>query len=652
MNEQRHLSRRRSSVVQSGIQAAVITVLLCGAAGAAELTWDPDGSSGGGTGGSGTWNTSSLFWDASGTMQAWSNATADTAFFGGTAGSVTLGEAISAGGLRFGVTGYTVTADTLTLAGGTPAVDTATGVVAIISSEVAGVGGLTKTGAGTLSLTTDGSYSGVTTVTAGTLAVSGTLRNSTSMTAAAGATLNLGATNMFTADHGTAAADTFLLTADGGTLLMNASMVSRIGNVTLANGGIWTSDRSTNEDGYDILVGDTTAGAAVISVTGSGMATMNTTTSGGIHLQGVPVFDVADTTGDANVDLTVSMSLDNPDNSGGTGGFDKTGAGTMLLSAESYLDGPIQVSAGSLLVTQPWGTPTGVTVSSGAVLDFGTGSGNMVSPSHDTPVASTVVVSVDGGTLAMQAGSGSRIGNVVLANAATWTSNTGLDSYDNLLGDTSAGPATVSVSGTGPSVMNGSGGLHLQGIQNFDVADTTGDAGPDLTVSMVLDGPGLEGGAAGGLTKLGSGTMLLTAANTFTAGVTVSAGTLVAASPTALGTGTATVDSGSRLRLDPTAIIRNPITDLGTGSFLGSLDFAGGGLSRTSTSGGGTEGILIAGSAGASVTLNPDIGWAAQTSDTASDILQLSNTSGTAQVLSLTYDPSLAPVSPQDALLA
>jgi len=604
------MSIRRQLLFRGGLWAAgLAAVVCCCAVGAAELTWDPDGTSGGSTGGTGTWNTSSLLWDNAGTMQAWNNAAGDSALFGGTAGTVTLGEPITAAGLQFDASGYDLTASTLTLAGGSPAVETATGVSATVGSVVAGTAGLTKTGAGSLSLTAANTLSGAVAVSGGTLSASNTLRSVSSLSVTSGATLELGTTNMFVSGHGVEVPSTMVLTVDGGTLLMNASMDSRIGNVVLNNGGTWTSNRSTNASGYDILLANTTAGAAVVSVTGSGAATMNTGSNGGIHLQGVPVFDVADTTGDASPDLLVSMALDNPDASGGTGGFQKAGVGTMLLSAESYIDGPVEVAAGTLRVTASWGTPSSVTVSSGTVLDLGSGSSNMFSPSHGTPVASTAVVTVDGGTMLMQTGSGSRLGNVVLSNAATWTSNTGLASYDNLLGNTDAGAATVTVSGTGSSTMNGSGGLHLQGVQNFDVADTTGDADTDLAVSMVLDGPGFEGGSAGGIVKLGSGTMRLTGANTFTAGTTVSAGTLAAANPAALGTGSATVASGARLRLDPTAIIANDITDLGTGSFLGSLDFAGGGLLRTSTAGGSTQGILIAGSDGASVTLNPAIGW-------------------------------------------
>ena len=100
----------------------------------------------------------------------------------------------------------------------------------------------------------------------------------------------------------------------------------------------------------------------------------------------------------------------------------------------------------------------------------------------------------------------------------TWTSNRALTGYDVLLGNTSTGVATVSVSNTGgrstASIMNGSGGIHLGGVQNFDVADVTGNSTADLTVSMVLDNGGSQGGT-GGINKTGPGTMAITTNATF-----------------------------------------------------------------------------------------------------------------------------------------
>jgi len=154
-----------------------------------------------------------------------------------------------------------------------------------------------------------------------------------------------------------------------------------------------------------------------------------------------------------------------------------------------------------------------------------------------------------------------------------------------------------------------------------------------------------------GLVKTQANSLTLSGANTYTGGTQIAAGTLVAANSSALGTGPVTVASGARLRLEPAAIIANPIASLGTGSFLGTLQFAGGGIFRTSTAGGTTQGTLLAGSAAAPAPLNPAIAWLAQTGDTSSDILRLTNTAGTAQVLSLSYAAGLTPALPQDALL-
>jgi fibronectin-binding autotransporter adhesin len=87
---------------------------------AATVVWDTDSISGGATGGSGSWDQTSFYWDTNGEMGPWSNVTnaADTAVFGGTAGTVSLFDSISAGGLRFDAPGYTVlgTGATITLA--------------------------------------------------------------------------------------------------------------------------------------------------------------------------------------------------------------------------------------------------------------------------------------------------------------------------------------------------------------------------------------------------------------------------------------------------------------------------------------------------------------------------------------------------------
>ena len=108
------------------------------------------------------------------TFQTWNNAALDNAVFDGTAGTVSLGGAITAHNLTFNTTGYTVGgagANTLTLAGAIPTISMASGISATITRVIGGVGGLTKAGAGTLILTAANTYTGGTTISAGTLQI-------------------------------------------------------------------------------------------------------------------------------------------------------------------------------------------------------------------------------------------------------------------------------------------------------------------------------------------------------------------------------------------------------------------------------------------------------------------------------------------------
>jgi autotransporter-associated beta strand protein len=82
--------------------------LLSLSATAASLLWDADGVSGAPTGGTGTWNTTTTLWDDAGTMVTWNNGTPDSATFGSTAGTVTLGESITANTVSFDTAGYTL----------------------------------------------------------------------------------------------------------------------------------------------------------------------------------------------------------------------------------------------------------------------------------------------------------------------------------------------------------------------------------------------------------------------------------------------------------------------------------------------------------------------------------------------------------------
>lgn len=141
---------------------------------AGTMYWDNDGApagtratTGAGLGGTGTWNTSARKWYTGGAEVAWVGG--NDAVFWGTGGTVTLAAGQSVNSLAFKSNGYLLNASTLTLAG--PAITVDSGITATIGSTIAGSAGLTKNGSGSLTLTRANTYSGTTTVNAGTLAV-------------------------------------------------------------------------------------------------------------------------------------------------------------------------------------------------------------------------------------------------------------------------------------------------------------------------------------------------------------------------------------------------------------------------------------------------------------------------------------------------
>lgn len=85
---------------------------------AANYGWDPGLTPGTPSGGTGTWNTTNTNWSNGASDVAWPSfvaANEDKAIFGGTAGAVTLGSSLSAGGVVFNTSGYSLSGATVDL---------------------------------------------------------------------------------------------------------------------------------------------------------------------------------------------------------------------------------------------------------------------------------------------------------------------------------------------------------------------------------------------------------------------------------------------------------------------------------------------------------------------------------------------------------
>lgn len=178
--------------------ASLLAVVFTPCAIAASLTW-AGSTTGLSTGIDNVWDTnvtnnwsdgvSNLTWPALGALD-------DSAVFGGTSGAVTVAASgVTANGLTFTTSGYALSGGTLTLNGTTPTINNGTGINATISSVMAGVDGVTKSGSGILTISGTNTYTGNTVISAGTVVVQNNAAfgaNANNISVNSGAALDLG----------------------------------------------------------------------------------------------------------------------------------------------------------------------------------------------------------------------------------------------------------------------------------------------------------------------------------------------------------------------------------------------------------------------------------------------------------------------------
>lgn len=145
-------ARRLSAALLATTSCFAMALAMTTPAGAADLNWDANGAAAG-LGGTGTWNATGSNWstttDGVSGHGVWPNSISDKAIFGGTTGTVTLGAPITANGLSFLTSGYTIGGGTLTLGGASPTISYSGGNTATINSVLAGGAGLTVNGGST-----------------------------------------------------------------------------------------------------------------------------------------------------------------------------------------------------------------------------------------------------------------------------------------------------------------------------------------------------------------------------------------------------------------------------------------------------------------------------------------------------------------------
>jgi uncharacterized repeat protein (TIGR01451 family) len=467
-----------------------------------------------------------------------------------TGAAVTLANAVTLGGnLTVGGTLALTFSGAVTLTGnrtlGIVAPTTISGVV----GESGGSWTLTKTGAGALVLTGANTYSGGTALTAGTLTVGNNSALGTGTLTVTGGVLSATGAAVILANTVTLGGN---LTVGGTVALAFSGAVTLTGNrtLTVSNTAPTTISGIVGESGGSWKLTKAGNGALVLTVantySGGTALTAGTLTVGNNSALGTGTFTV-------------------------TGGaLNATGAAVTLANAVT-LSGNLTVS-GSLAVTL-----------SGAVTLTGNRTLGIVAP---TTISGAVgesggswKLSKNGnGTLAL-AVANTYSGGTVLSGGTLTVGNNGALGTGTLtitLGALSATGAAVTLANAvtlgGNLTVNGSLAVTFSGAVTLTGNRTLGIVAP-TTISGIVG----ETGGSWTLTKTGNGALVLSAANTYSGGTALTAGTITVGNNSALGTGTLTVTSGAIAAGSAPVTLANPLTLGGNFTVTGSqaLTFTG-----------------------------------------------------------------------------
>ena len=259
-------------------------------------------------------------------------------------------------------------------------------------------------------------------------------------------------------------------------------------------------------------------------------------------------------------------------NGSGTVAFTKAGAGTLTLAAANTYGGATTVSAGTLLVGDAGalGSAAGTLVAAGGTLDLGgnavtrTGTIQFTGGTVQNGTLSNSTVAFDGRTGTVSAGlagtaglTKSTTGLLTLSGSNTYSGVTtissgtlqfvsptalyGGDTANWTAANVSTGSGATLVVSVGPSnfttgnvstLLTNLGGLggavSNNGLQaGSRIGFDTSTAGGSFTIADVIQDSTGPGGGAIGLQQIGSGTLVLTAANSFTGNIAVGGPRLV-----------------------------------------------------------------------------------------------------------------------------
>ena len=336
---------------------------------AAPLYWGATGN-----GGSGTWEIGGTAnWNDGGQATAWQDFGGSdyTAVFSGTPGTVNLASNINANRLTFQSAGYTLQGNSLSLTGSGPTL--ATDANATIASTLHGSSGLTKAGAGTLSVTGPNSYTGATTIAAGTLALNGSYATP-SFAIASGAVLDINAATALDLPAVTVSGAGTLRKSGSADLVWGpASAVFALGSGSLIDvqGGTFTGGSHANENWTTNLSDLHVASGAIFKTVEANVRVNRLTGSGtigtGYNSSGYQNLSIGVDDGSATFDGTIANTDNHP---AWPGNLVKLGGGTQTLAGANTYTGSTTIEAGKLVISGSVANSSTVTIAAGAELEI------------------------------------------------------------------------------------------------------------------------------------------------------------------------------------------------------------------------------------------------------------------------------------------
>ena len=445
---------------------------------------------------------------------------------------------------------------------GTGTINTNTGTLSY-GGVTAGSGNLTKSGSGTLILSGANGHTGDLNITAGTATITGTLHNSTDVTVSSGAVYDVDQTDTINSLSGAGdieiASSKTLTTGDSGSDTISG-VISGAGNLTKAGSGTLTLS------GTNTYSGSTTITNGVISISSSAnlgatpvSADADNIIFNGGTLTTTSTFTLGTTkgitmTGTGTINTSTGTALGYGGIIDGSGTLTKDGSGSITLTGVSTFDGNLNIDAGTVVLdtgqiyaTGTWGSHGIVTINSGGSLHLHQFTGEGRNLGNLSYHANLLVI--DGGTLqfigdsdldgtmgdAASNGADNKLAFTIGENGGTLANNT--DYTWSIWQDTDT--ATYNPVYNGDLTIHGSG---------------------DFSFNAVVSG-------SINLTKTGSGTLLLSANNTYTGQTNINAGIISITDNNSLGSadGATIVADGASLSISNNITSAENITISGTG---------------------------------------------------------------------------------------